>query len=186
MANDLYEIGVVCGRFQVLHNDHLKYILKAKERSKYLIVGITSPDKSVSIKELKDPNRGKESANPCTYYERMKIIQGALFENNIKAEEFDIVPFPIEKPELISAYIPDESVCIFTVYDEWGIEKVKRLSDLGYKTDILWQHVEKGISSSYIRQLIYEGKNWSQYVPRATYDYFIKHHIDDRIRELMK
>ena len=185
MTKYMYEIGVICGRFQVFHNDHLKYMLKAKERCKSLIIGITSPDISTTIKEAKDLNRGKKSSNPCTSYERMQIIKGTLKENNVSSEDYDIVPFPIEKPELLCSYIPKEAVCIFTVYDEWGIEKVNRLSNLGYKTDILWTSNDKGLSSTYIRHLILENKSWKQFVPKATYEYFIQHHIDERIRNMM-
>ena len=41
-------IGVVCGRFQIFHNEHLQYVMAAKEQCEHLIVGITSPDPSVS------------------------------------------------------------------------------------------------------------------------------------------
>ena len=38
------KLGAVCGRFQIFHLDHLRYVLAAKERCEHLIVGITSPD----------------------------------------------------------------------------------------------------------------------------------------------
>jgi len=38
------ERGVVHGRFQVLHNDHVKYLLAGKARCRHLVVGITNPD----------------------------------------------------------------------------------------------------------------------------------------------
>ena len=36
--------GVVCGRFQIFHNEHLQYVMAAKEQCEHLIVGIASPD----------------------------------------------------------------------------------------------------------------------------------------------
>jgi nicotinamide-nucleotide adenylyltransferase len=44
MTQVLYELGVIHGRFQVLHNDHLRYILAGKELCRHLVVGITNPD----------------------------------------------------------------------------------------------------------------------------------------------
>lgn len=35
----MIEIGVVCGRFQIFHKEHLQYVLAAKKECKYLIVG---------------------------------------------------------------------------------------------------------------------------------------------------
>ena len=35
-------IGVVCGRFQIFHNEHLQYVMAAKEKCEHLIVGISS------------------------------------------------------------------------------------------------------------------------------------------------
>ena len=40
----MIEIGVVHGRFQLFHLDHLKYVLGAKARCRHLVVGITNPD----------------------------------------------------------------------------------------------------------------------------------------------
>ena len=48
----MIELGAVCGRFQIFHNDHLQYVLAAKERCRRLIVGITSPDRSVAPVEV--------------------------------------------------------------------------------------------------------------------------------------
>jgi glycerol-3-phosphate cytidylyltransferase-like family protein len=33
-----YDVGVIHGRFQVLHNDHLKYLLLGKALFKHLVV----------------------------------------------------------------------------------------------------------------------------------------------------
>ena len=40
----MHKIGVIHGRFQLLHNDHLKYLLAGKKRCEHLVVGITNPD----------------------------------------------------------------------------------------------------------------------------------------------
>lgn len=183
---EIAELGAVCGRFQVFHNDHLKYVLEAKKCCKHLIVGITSADPLMSPQEQSDPNRGRSVANPCTYYERMMIIEQSLFEIGLTYREFHIVPFPIGRPELIPYYIPQKAVCFFTIYDEWGMEKVNRLKEEGYDTEILWRSDTKGLSSSFIREQIAEGKRWADFVPNAAYKYIRQNKIDARITGMIK
>ena len=43
--------GVINGRLQVLHNDHLKYLLAGKKRCDHLVVGITNPDPTLTRKD---------------------------------------------------------------------------------------------------------------------------------------
>ena len=183
---ELIELGAVCGRFQIFHNDHLKYVLAAKKRCKHLMIGITSADPSVSPAEKTDKNRNKRSANPCTYYERMIIIEKALHDLGWTNEEFHIIPFPIGKPMLLKYYLPQDAVCFFTIYDEWGMEKLERLRNEGYGIEVLWKKNKKSLSSTYIRSLMAEGHDWKSFVPKATYQYITEHHIDERIIGMMK
>ncbi len=185
MKEEKIELGAVCGRFQVFHKDHLKYVLGAKRCCKHLLVGITSPDPSVSPKENSDENRGLKASNPCTYYERMIIIEQSLIESGIPAEEFHIVPFPIGKPELVKFYVPLYATCFFTIYDQWGQDKMERMQQAGYHAEVLWKSNQKGLSSTFIRKQIAEGKEWKEYVPSAAYDYMKQHQIDKRILKLM-
>ncbi|MBR3972828.1 MAG: nicotinate-nucleotide adenylyltransferase [Oscillospiraceae bacterium] len=182
----MVKIGAVCGRFQIFHNDHLHYALAAKERCEHLIVGITSPDVSVSPEEKVDPHRTLAEANPCTYYERMKMVEGTLLAAGLDRKDFDIVPFPIGKPELIRFYVPAGTHIFTTILDEWGHTKTDRLKDFGYSVEVLWERNDKVISSSLIRQCIMEGRPWLEYVPEATYRYVIDQGIDQRIKGAKK
>ena len=179
----MIQLGAVCGRFQIFHNDHLQYVLAAKARCERLIVGITSPDKSVNPLEAVDPHRALDEANPCTYYERMKMVEAVLLEAGMQREDFDIVPFPIGRPELLRFYIPFGTCIYVTILDEWGHCKTERLRDFGYSVTVLWEKKEKLISSSMIRKRIIEGKEWHQFVPKATWRYVTETGINQRIRE---
>ena len=179
----MIQLGAVCGRFQIFHNDHLQYVLAAKARCERLIVGITSPDKSVNPLEAVDPHRALDEANPCTYYERMKMVEAALLEAGLDRADFDIVPFPIGKPELMRFYIPVGTHLFVTILDEWGHCKTDRLKDYGYDVEVLWERHDKAISSSMIRGLITENGEWRRYVPGATYEFIFNHGIDQRIRQ---
>ena len=99
-------------------------------------------------------------------------------------EDFDIVPFPIGRPELMRFYIPDGTRIFVTILDEWGRCKTDRLRDFGYPVEVLWERTDKVISSSMIRRCIIEDRPWAQYVPPATYRYVLQKKIDLRIKEL--
>ncbi len=162
-------VGVVHGRFQVLHNDHMKYILAAKERCDYLVVGITNPYPSMTKENSKDSHRHLASANPLNFFDRSVMIREALLEAGLELSEFSIVPFPINIPERITNYVPQDAKYYLTVYDEWGLEKMSILKSCGLDTEVLWERPEseKQIIGSYVRQLIREEGDWKSLVPAS-------------------
>jgi nicotinamide-nucleotide adenylyltransferase len=78
------------GRFQVLHNDHLNYLLAGKARCEHLVVGITNPDPILSREDRADPARSSLSANPLTYFERYQLIVAALDDEGIGSHNFSV------------------------------------------------------------------------------------------------
>lgn len=186
-TEDIYEkTGIVCGRFQIFHLEHLQYVMAAWERCEHLIVGITSPDPGVSPTEQADVNRTTLEANPCTYYERMKMVEAVLLEQGLQRDEFDIVPYPIGCPELIQYYVPADGCHFITILDAWGNCKEQRIRDLGYRVQVLWDDKPKGISSTMIRKRMVQGLSWKEYVPEATWHYIVDHGIDQRICKMME
>ena len=141
----MVELGFIHGRFQLFHNDHLQYALLAKEQCRKLIVGITSPENASLIREEVDPHRSEAASNPFTYYERYNMVKLALLEAGVKREDFEIVPYPIERPEVLYNYVPLTATSFFTIYDQWGYEKLHRLRELGYGTVVLFDDREKKI-----------------------------------------
>lgn len=183
------EIGIIHGRFQVLHIDHMKYLMEGKKHCKHLIVGICNPEAELTRYTAANPHRSKISSNPLTYYERAECVKRALLEYGLSLEDFDVVPFPINYPEKIFNYVPKEAVYYMTIYDEWGREKYNTLSqNLGLDVKVLWEVPldKKGISATDIRQAIYTGKEWKDMVPFSVYQYIVENGIDKRIRELIK
>lgn len=182
------KLGVIHGRFQVLHNDHMKYLLAGKQRCERLIIGICNPEMDLTKYTKTNPHRSKQSANPLTFLERMECIKNALLEAGVKQEEFEIVPFPINFPEKIFNYAPKEAKYYMTIYDEWGEEKLKLLKqDLKLDVEVLWRVPleQKGISALHIRECIQQGKEWKQYVPQSVYQYIKENKLDIRIKNLL-
>jgi len=195
MANiDLYKIkkekiGVVHGRFQVLHYGHMEYILDAKKRCDHLIIGICNPEIELTKFNKVCPHRSKLSANPMTYYERMKCIKGALIEAGIPRDQFDIVPFPINFPERILNYAPKNAKYFMTIFEDWGNEKERILSqEVGLDVEVIKRGTffDKKQNSTEIRRKIYLGEDWKDTVPNYVYHYIINNHIDERIKNLLQ
>lgn len=185
----MVEKGVVFGRFQVLHNKHMEYILAAKMRCKKLYIGITHQDIMMfAATSHLDVNGGTRRDNPMTYLERLEMIRAAVEDFGIKKEDYEIIPFPITNPELITQYAPQDATYFMNIKSEWDEQKKQIIEKLGLKVEVLMHKnpEEAGINAADIRRLITEEKEWKQYVPKPVYEYISQHEIDKRIRELYK
>ncbi|NLE73407.1 MAG: nicotinate-nucleotide adenylyltransferase [Actinobacteria bacterium] len=164
-----HDIGFIHGRFQILHNDHLRYLLAGKSRCRFLVVGITNPDPTHATLQPTNPERDLPESNPLTYYERQCLIAEALTEAQVPNAEFCIVPFPIHQPQLYQHYAPPDAVFFLTIYDDWGRHKLALFESLGIRCHVLWERPlsRKGISAQEVRRLMIQGEAWEHLVPPA-------------------
>ena len=162
-----YDTGVIHGRFQVLHNDHLKYILAGKALCRHLVVGITNPEPLLVRQEAADPHRSDPLANPLTYYERYLLVESVLRDRGLTPETFSIVPLPINYPERYRYYVPMDAVFFVSIYDAWGERKLDYFKSLGVQTHVLRRVAprDKGLSAGDIRRLMMRQKLWKHLVP---------------------
>lgn len=176
--------GLVFGRFQVFHHDHLKYVLAAKEKCNYLLIGLANPDPSTTKYNSTNSHRHQKSANPLSYYERMTIINHTLISQGLPRNQFNFIPFPINFPKLIKYYIPDDITIFLTIYDNWGEERQKILKKQNYHTNVLWKKPQsaKGLNSSDIRQLIRNHQKWQHLVPKAAVEIMKKMKLIEKIQ----
>ena len=181
-----YKTGVIHGRFQVLHNDHVKYIMAGKKLCKHLVVGITNPDPFLTKMEDADPERNNPLGNPLTYYERYVLVKTVLETEGLKPHQFSVVPFPINFPERYKYYVPMEAVFFLTIYDEWGKKKLRYFQEQGLRTHVLWEvpREQKGISASEIRELMIKNEPWEHLVPYSMLVLLNKWDVPDRIKEI--
>jgi nicotinamide-nucleotide adenylyltransferase len=177
------DTGVVHGRFQVFHLDHLKYVLAAGERCRRLIIGITNPDPMLTKNDAAAPHRSTIEANPLTYFERYTIIQEVLLERGLDPGNFSIVPFPVNFPELYRYYLPLDAVFFLTIYDEWGNRKLEIFRSMGLNVEILWTRPpeEKGISATEVRERMSRGERWEYLVPPVAASVMKKMKIPERL-----
>ena len=181
------ERGVVHGRFQGLHLKHMEYLLAAKMRCRLLYVAITHPDIfACPAASPLDVHGTLVRDNPLAYIERYEMIRDSLLEFGVKREEFEIIPFPVDRPDVLAQYAPADAVYYMSICGEWDREKEKILSSLGLKTEILWERdaEEKGITGTELRALIAGDGSWRQYMPKAAAEYLTEHGLDERIKNL--
>ena len=180
------ETGVIHGRFQVFHNDHLKYLLAGMRLCRHLVVGITNPDPKLTMEEAADKKRSSSLANPLTYYERYVMIRTVLEETGIESSHFSIVPLPINLPELYRYYVPMDAVFFLSIYDDWGRKKLKYFNSLGIKTHVLWEVPleAKGISAEDVRSRMRHGEPWEHLVPPCVAHLMKKWDIPARLRNI--
>lgn len=166
----MHSIGVIHGRFQPLHNDHMTYLLAGKERCQHLVIGVTNPDPLLTMEDSTDPARSTQEANPLSYFQRYVMIREALPEAGVTHAEFSVVPFPVNRPELYQYYVPLNALFILTIYDDWGRRKLKIFRSLGLETDVMWEKSpeEKGLTGSAIRRYMIRGEPWKHLVPAST------------------
>lgn len=183
-----YPVGVIHGRFQILHNDHLTYLLAGKDLCRHLIVGITNADPLHIKNEAENPERSMDAANPLTYYERMVLVRSALSEAGVPEKEYSIVPLPVNMPELYHCYVPMDAVFFITIYDDWGRKKLEYFRSMNLSVHVLWEkpESEKGISAADIRGRIVGGDNWRHLVPESVADHLTRWDISSRIENIKK
>lgn len=162
-----YEWGCVHGRFQPFHREHLEYALRARERCRRLIVGITNPDPTWVKHEASSNHRHTAGSNPFTYIERALMVEGSLLDTGFEARDFVVVPFPIQEPSLCRFYVPEGVVHFVRVYSQWEEEKARRLRAQGFAVEVLDRGRDKGISGSEVRRLLQAGLRWEDLVPEA-------------------
>jgi nicotinamide mononucleotide adenylyltransferase len=182
----MIETGVVHGRFQIVHNDHMRYLLAGKERCRHLVVGISNPDPTLTRDDPADGGRSGAMANPLTYYERYVMIRRALTEARVDPAAFSIVPFPISFPELYRYYVPLDATFFMTIYDEWGRKKWEIFNAAGLKTEILWEipFKEKGLTGTEIRRRIVSGIAWKHLIPPSTHMLLRQWGVLKRLRDM--
>ena len=163
-----HEWGCVHGRFQPLHNGHLEYLLRARDRCRRLVVGITNPDPARVRAEAASPHRHEPGSNPFTFFERAVMVRDVLLAEGLRSREFVVVPFPINAPELCRYYVPAGAVHFVRVYSDWEREKVRRLRDHGFTVEVIDPGKEKEVSGAEVRRLLRSGLPWEHLVPDST------------------
>ena len=77
----------------------------------------------------------------------------------------NVIPFPVNEPELWHAYVPDGVTQFIRHFSEWGGTKIERFRAAGYDVVVLDEGAEKEISGADVRAALREGGDWRSLVP---------------------
>lgn len=166
-----YKYGMIHGRFQPFHLEHLRYFRLAWEQSEQVIIGITNPDPSTVVTDELSEHRHLPEENPLTFIERLMMIQDTLHDEGYPMERIFIVPLPIHHPDRWQYYIPKGTAIFVVVYSPWERQKAERLRRAGFKVVVV-DTLQKGISGQQVRSLIRADDNWESLVPPAVMRFF--------------
>jgi nicotinamide-nucleotide adenylyltransferase/phosphinothricin biosynthesis protein PhpF len=167
----LFQVGCVHGRFQPFHLGHLEYVLKAYELSNILYIGLANSDPTHINSDDTAPHRHLIEFNPFPYFARMEMVLGSIQEAGANLARIRVVPFPINKPELLVYYVPKEAIHLLTIYDNWGERKKQVLKEEGFSIEVLWRRTEKITTGTIVRQMIANGQSISHLVPQFVDSY---------------
>ncbi len=186
------KIGIAQGRFHIIHWGHIEYLLKAKEVSEHLVIGVTDCDPERAYFEYSEDIKNFDQNNllkpyrsfdlpifPFTFYDRAQMIKRAIIDEGVNPSEFDIVPFPIHTPNILKYYIPLDGVILATIYDEWGERKIDIFKKMGFNVQILWRRgmETRFTTGSEVRRRIKNGENWKNLVPDSVHKYISEKNI---------
>jgi hypothetical protein len=109
-------------------------------------------------------------------------------EHGLTSDDYAVVPFPINLPELYKYYAPSDAVYFVAIYDDWGRHKLKKFKSLGLKTHVLWEvpPEEKGISASHIRKAMIADTPWEHLVPACVATLMHQWGIPERLKNMSK
>jgi nicotinamide-nucleotide adenylyltransferase len=154
----------VTGRFQPVHEDHLRLFRMGLEECGRLIVGVTNPDPSSRRPEAGSGHRHRADANPFTYWERAELLLAALAHD----PRVLVAPFDLGRPEVWECYAPRDAVQYVGRGGAWETEKARRLAAAGYRVVRVQPGPGEPRTSTGIRAAIRSGGDWERLVPPAT------------------
>ncbi len=160
----MHDTIAVTGRFQPFHVDHLDLVVHGLSLARHVVVGITNPDQRSLVPLPQNNHRHLASANPFTYFERVQIIHESLKATDVTPEQYTVVPFPLDEPEVWHGYIPATVAQLVRIFSSWEEEKVRRLRAGGYEVSVIHGNPGTKVSGADVRQAMMSGESWQHLV----------------------
>lgn len=184
MTKDEFTVACVHGRFQPPHLEHLEYMKAALSKVDLLLIGIAQPDAPKLDACDADPHRAQAEDNPFTFDQRREAIVRMLTAEGVDPTSYEVVPFPIDRPDELPTIVPTTVRCFTTIMSDWNLTKIHRLENLGYHVEILWdRRGAPQITGRDIRHKIRSGDaTWRSLVHAAVSKYLEESGLIDRMR----
>lgn len=166
MSTPAAALACVTGRFQPVHAQHLELFEIALRGADRLVVAITNPDPGALREEATSAHRHRPSANPFSYYERVRMLDAALADRGL-VERTTMVPFDLTRPEHWPGYVPLHARHLVRAYSDWERRKAGLLAAAGYAVQVIEGDPVGRLSGTVIRARIEQGSDWEELVPAA-------------------
>lgn len=161
---------LILGRFQPLHNGHMKLIRESAGDDRELVIAIGSA------------GRKDEKDNPFSGDERKEMLRRALEAEGIHARVVLVPNLPSDEGyvEHVVEHIGGRPAKVVTE-NPWTIDL---FSEAGYDVDVTDRHFE--LSATDIRRRIAEGRQWEDLVPDEVAGFIEEVRGVERIRGLFQ
>jgi nicotinamide mononucleotide adenylyltransferase len=170
------DLGMVHGRFQPFHHEHLEYVLHGISRSKKCIIAITQPN----IKQIAEcdmlPHRGTPEGNPYSFDERRDMIKLSLENLGISPDAYVIEPFDVDHAKIsIDSLVASHGkpVQFIKIFSEWELHKKQLFENAGLEIVVVRGHASqitrKNVTGTLVRELVHSDRNWRDFVPAGTH-----------------
>ncbi|HIP75282.1 MAG TPA: nicotinamide-nucleotide adenylyltransferase [Thermococcus paralvinellae] len=163
--------GLIVGRFQPVHNGHMKALEFVFSQVDEVIIGIGSAQASHTLK------------NPFTTSERMEMLIRALEEMEFK-KRYYLIPLPDINFNAIWATYVVSMVPKFDVVFTGNSLVAQLFREKGYEVIVQPMFKKDILSATEIRKRMIEGKPWEELVPRSVAEYIKEIKGVERIRML--
>lgn len=161
---------LILGRFQPLHNGHMKVIKDSYAEDKDLVIAIGSA------------GRSNEKKNPFSGEERKEMIENALAANDIEARVILIPNTDSDRhyAEHVVKHIGKKPDKVITE-NQWTIDL---FTAAGFKVEVTDRHFD--LSATDIRDRIAKDQEWEDLIPREAAKVIKEIKGIERIRRLVK
>ena len=170
------ELGMVHGRFQPFHHEHLEYILYGITHSKKCLIGITQPNNQKISDCNLAPHRGKPEGNPFSFEMRRDMISLSLDELGVPRDRYEIIPFDIDNHSAsinnITSNFGTSVIQFLKLFSEWELHKKSLFEQSKFEVQTIRdrsnQFSPKNVTGTLVRELINSNRNWEDFVPIGT------------------
>lgn len=170
----MQKTAVFLGRFQPIHNGHLKVIEIILNEADELIILIGSSQYSHSFN------------NPFTAGERISMIRRALKENDLDLARIYIIPIPDTNDNRIWVSHVVATIPEFDIFFTNNPLVSRLMKEAGYKTQNTQMIDRDRLSSTAIRNKIYNDQPWESLVPNVVATFIKKIDGLNRIKDIGK
>ncbi|WP_048165986.1 nicotinamide-nucleotide adenylyltransferase [Palaeococcus pacificus] len=164
--------GLFIGRFQPVHNGHLKALEFIFKEVDELIIGIGSAQVSHTLK------------NPFTTSERMEMLLRALDEAGFDRGRYFLIPLPDINFNSIWAPYVESIVPKFDVVFTGNSLVAQLFRERGYKVFVQPMFRKDILSATEIRRRMLEDESWENLVPKSVVEYIKEIKGVERIKML--